>query len=139
MDVRKVIRYLPLIALIAVLGCGPNRSILESANRNSAPAANTSIDKSSLEQDLDAMSNADFKVVFVLRRKDGAEFDAADRGIVRQNTSQANRRVSADGGRAVIVGSNFPLDPANIAALKENFQFEDHSPAQGNSNSNGAN
>ena len=132
-------RALLLIGAFFVLGCGPNQSILESANRNTAPAVNTSIEKSSMEQDLDAMRNADFKVVFVLRRKDGAEFDAIDRGIVRQNTSQANRRVAADGGRAVIVGSNFPLDPKAIDLLKERFSFEDHSPKEVNSNSNAAN
>src|SRR5688572_13007854 len=107
-------RAFSLIAVLLLAGCGPNRSILESANRNGSPVSNTSIEKSSMEQDLDAMRNADFRVVFVLRRKDGAEFDADDRAVVRQNTAQANRRVAADDGRAVIVGSNFPLDPAAI-------------------------
>ena len=133
-------RILLFIAAVGfALGCGPNQSILESANRNTAPAANTSIEKSSMEQDLDAMRNADFRVVFVLRRKDGAEFDSEDRAVVRQNTTQANRRVSADGGRAVIVGSNFPLDPKGMELLKQRFNFEDHSPTTVNSNSNTAN
>ena len=133
-------RVLPLIfAALFAIGCGPNQSILESANRNTTPAANISIEKSSMEQDLDAMRNADFRVVFVLRRKDGAEFDAADRAVVRDNTTQANRRVSADNGRAVIVGSNFPLDPKGMELLKERFTFEDHSPVGINSNANTAN
>ena len=129
-------RALPFIVVLAAAGCGPNQSILESSNRDSTPLSNISIEKSSMEQDLDAMRNADFRVVFVLRRKDGAEFDAADRGIVREHTSQANRRVAADGGRAVIVGSNFPLDPKAIDLLRERFAFEDHSPPEANSNSN---
>ncbi len=128
-----------VIAVLVSAGCGPNRSILESSNRNSGPATNTSIEKSSMGQDLDAMKNADFRVVFVLRRRDGVEFDATDRAVVRQNTNQANRRVSADEGRAVIVGSNFPLDPAGVEVLKERFLFEDHSPMQVISNSNVAN
>lgn len=139
MITTKGLHALLLIAAIFVIGCGPNQSILESANRNTAPASNISIERSSMEQDLDAMRNADFKVVFVLRRKDGAEFDTEDRGIVRQNTSQANRRVSADGGKAVIVGSNFPLDPKGMELLKERFLFEDHSLQGVNSNSNAAN
>lgn len=132
-------RALLLIGAVFALACGPNQSILESANRNTAPRSNTSIEKSSMEQDLDAMRNADFRVVFVLRRKDGAEFDASDRAVVREHTSQANRRVAADGGRAVIVGSNFPLDPKAIELLKERFSFEDHSPQDLNSNANAAN
>ena len=132
----KAISALSLAAVLFAGGCGPNRSILESGNGNAASIpGKSSIEKSSMDQDLDAMRNADFKVVFVLRRKDGAEFDTADRGVVRQHTGQANRRVAADNGRAVIVGSNFPLDPAGIAILKERFLFEDHSPPEANTNS----
>lgn len=120
------------------IGCGPNESILKSAE-NRTPAANVSIEKSSMDQDLDAMRTADFKVVLVLRRKDGGEFDAEDRAVVRQNTATANRRVAADNARAVIVGSNFPIDEKNLAVLRERFIFEDHSPQAENANANTAN
>ena len=115
--------------------CGPNESILRSGENN-APAANVPIEKSSMGQDLEAMRTADFKVIFVLRRKDGGEFDAEDRAVVRQNTAQANRRVSADNARAVIVGSNFQIEQKNMQALKDRFLFEDHSPTPSTMNSN---
>ncbi len=92
-----------------------------------------------MEQDLQAMRNAEFSTVFVLRRKDGGQFDSVDRLVVRENTALANRRVTGDEEKAVIVGSNFPIDPKNLAALRERFQFEDHSPpppANTNSNAN---
>lgn len=130
---------LAAIFLAAVtMACGPNQEILRSAE-NKVPAANVSIEKSSMEQDLDAMRTADFAVVFVLRRKDGGEFDAQDRAFVRDNTSQANRRVAADNSRAVIVGSNFQLEEKSLAALKERFLFEDHSPQAANTSSNTVN
>jgi hypothetical protein len=139
---RQVLSIFAFAVILFSAGCAPNKSILESSNRNSpTQPGNLAIEKSSLEQDLDAMGNADFKVVFVLRRRDGAEFDAVDKAVVRQNTAQANRRVASEGGRAVIVGSNFPLDPAGVDVMKERFLFEDHSPPVGasNSNSNAAN
>jgi hypothetical protein len=123
---------------IFITACGPNQDILRSAE-NKVPAANVSIEKSSMEQDLDAMRTADFAVVFVLRRKDRGEFDAQDRAFVRDNTAQANRRVAADNSRAVIVGSNFALEEKNLSALKERFIFEDHSPQPPNESSNTAN
>lgn len=127
---------MPFLIAAAFSGCGPNQSILKSGSQNTSPAANVSIDKSSMEQDLEAMRTAQFSVVFVLRRKDGGEFDANDRAVVRTNTSQANRRVAADEGRAIIVGSNFPIPPQNMNSLQERFLIEDHSPPAGSSNSN---
>jgi hypothetical protein len=124
-----------LITISAIAACSPNENILRSAE-NKIPAANMPIERSSMDQDLEAMRTADFKVIFVLRRKDGGEFDAEDRAVVRQNTAQANRRVSADNGSAVIVGSNFQIEQKNLAALKERFLFEDHSPMPQDVNSN---
>jgi hypothetical protein len=122
--------------VLASSGCGPNQAILESVNQKSTPSANVSIERSSMEQDLEAMRNAQFSVVFVLRRKDGGEFDADDRTVVRTNTSQANRRVAADDGRAIIVGSNFPIPPENMKPLQERFLIHDHSPPAETADSN---
>jgi hypothetical protein len=126
-----------MIGVVAAVSsaCGPNENILRSAE-NKTPAVNVPIEKSSMEQDLEAMSTADFKVIFVLRRRDGSEFDAEDRAVVRQNTAQANRRVSADNGRAVIVGSNFQIEQKSLVRLKERFLFEDHSSTADAPNSN---
>lgn len=132
---RAACLILLTIPTLVFSACGPNESILRSAE-NKAPSANVPIDKSSMEQDLEAMRTADFKVIFVLRRKDGGEFDPEDRALVRQNTAQANRRVSADNGRAVIVGSNFGIEQKSMEALKERFLFEDHSPTAPAGNSN---
>ncbi len=125
-----------LLAMFFISGCGPNQSILESGNRNSRPAANVSIEKSSLEQDLEAMRTAQFAVVFVIRRKDAGVFDPDDRRVVRDNTSQANRRVAAEEGKAIIVGSNFSIPPQNMKLLQERFVIEDHSPPAAAANTN---
>ncbi|HVF47185.1 MAG TPA: hypothetical protein VNA17_06440, partial [Pyrinomonadaceae bacterium] len=66
--------------------------------------------------------------IFELRRRDGAEIDAEDRGVIRVHTSTANRRVSTDDGRAFLIGSNNQLPPDGMKALAERFAVTDHSP-----------
>ena len=50
-----------------------------------------------------------------------------DRSLIRQQTDQANRRVSSDGGKAVVVGSNFPLLVEKYAPLRDRFDIENFS------------
>lgn len=118
-------------------GCGPNEGVLKSGKET--PQANAASDKSPFEQDLDAMRNADFIYVYVLRRKDGGMIGAEDRGVIKLHTSLANRRVSSDDDKAFIIGSNTPLPPPNLMALYDRFAVENYSqppPANTNVNSN---
>jgi len=75
------------------------------------------------------MRTAGFSFIYVLRRKDGGVIDPEDKSVIRVQTTQANRRVSADDGKAVIVGSNFQLAPHNMAAIYQRFAVENYSPA----------
>ena len=82
-----------------------------------------------LERDLDAMRDAQFLFVYVLRRKDGAPLDSDDRRYAGQTIPQEmNRRVISDAGRAIVVGSNFRIPPEIQTLLAERFVFEDRSP-----------
>ena len=117
------------------LACGPNQRILESSNENqpaSEPIAvnsNTAPAASSFEQDLNAMSTADFNFIYVFRRKDGGVLDADDKRFIGGNTlPEMNRRKLSDGGKALIMGSNFrPQDPSMLVRYKARFAFEDFS------------
>ena len=56
--------------------------------------------------------------------------DAADKELISRNTgSQANRRRLSDGGRAVIIGSNFPFLPNLLDELQQKFKTENYSKA----------
>jgi hypothetical protein len=127
-----------LIFIIALTACGSNDKILQSGK--STPG-NNSTARSAIEDDLTAMRNADFRFVFVLRRKDGAVMDAEDRSVIKANTAEANRRVSSDEDRAFVIGTNNALPPEKLAALYQRFAVENHSPeppADANSNANAA-
>jgi hypothetical protein len=126
-----------LLAFAALTAaCGPNQRIMQSANENTAAAANEHIASNSnaapalgtFEQDLNAMRTADFRFIYVFRRKDGAPLNTDDKGYLSGTIpSEINRRRLSDAGRAVIIGSNFRLPPETLKAFADRFAFEDHS------------
>jgi hypothetical protein len=123
----------PLLALL-LIACGANEGILKSGKET--PSSNSQPSKTEFEQDLDAMRTADFKFVYVLRRKDGGPIDAEDRSSIKINTVDANRRVGSDDGKAFIIGTNTAIAPSNMLALYGRFAVEDRSPAPQPDNSN---
>ena len=74
------------------------------------------------------MRTADFQFIYVLRRKDGGTIDAEDRGVIKMQTSTANRRVAADDDKAFIIGTNVPIPPQNMAAIYNRFAVENYAP-----------
>ena len=77
------------------------------------------------------MQNADFNFIYIFRRRDGAAFTPDDKRFAADNLPpEINRRKLVDGGKAVIVGSNFLLPQPNWAAMSERFSVEDRSKPQ---------
>jgi len=127
-----------LSLLVLAAACGANEVILRSG-KDASPQANTGSDKTSFARDLESMRNADFKFIYVLRRKDGTAINAEDRGVIKLRTADANRRLSADDDKAFIIGSNVQLSPPNMIALYDRFAVENYSPPpipETNSNAN---
>ena len=123
------------LSLIAS-GCGPNESILKSGKET--PGANVET-ATPFDKELEAMRTADFQFIYVLRRKDGGKIDAEDRGVIKVNTTTANRRVAADDDKAFIIGTNTAILPQNMAALYQRFAVDNYSqppPANSNANAN---
>lgn len=121
-------RLILFAAIFMSIACAPNQRILDSAKENeraaNLPAANRPV--SDLESDLAAMRDAEFYHVYVLRRKDGATLDADDKRFVGGvTTAEINRRLVSDGGKAIILGSNYKLTPEILKLLTQRFAFED--------------
>jgi len=122
-----------IVATVAAFAaCTPNQRIVNSSaeyNKTTAPTERSGTpEPAKVENDIAAMKTADFNFVYVFRRKDGGEFDADDRAFLNANTPyEINRRKLSDGGRALVIGSNFKFPPENFAQLKERYSFEDHS------------
>jgi hypothetical protein len=121
-------------------GCGANQGVLKSGKENAQPTS-TASPKSAFESDMDAMKTAGFSFVYVLRRKDSGKLDAADRSLIKAQTTDTNRRVATDEDRAVMIGSNAQLPDANLNALRERFNIDitaEPPPANTNANANQA-
>lgn len=138
-----------MFAICVIAACGPNQRILESANEN-RPADIADGNSNSVpapvgfDQDLESMRTADFKFILVFRKKDGQAMDASDKDWISKNVgAQANRRMLSDGGKAIIIGSNFPFPPLPKGSgdrfKMDNFSKADSGPVfvNANVNSNG--
>ena len=129
------VKSFPLFVGLLV-GCGANDTVLRSGKETPSGTATV---QSTFASDLESMRTAGFGFIYVLRRKDGELMNNEDRGVIRLNTASANRRFSADEGRAFIIGSNPPIPPQNIAALYKRFAVEDYSPPPASNTNAGAN
>ena len=116
-----------ILVSIFASACGANESILKSGKETPAQA-NVESGKTPFTREIDAMRTADFRFVYVLRRKDGGPIDSEDRGVIKVQTATANRRVAADDDKAFIIGSNVEIPPQNMTALFNRFVVENYSP-----------
>ena len=134
-----------LVFALSMGSCTPNQRIIESnAERapESAPESHP-IAPPKIEDDIAAMKTADFNFIFVFRRKDGGELDKDDRAFMNGHIPyEINRKQIVDGGKALLIGSNYRVPADDFKALKERFLFEDFSkpeseitPANSNANS----
>jgi len=79
------------------------------------------------ERDLKYVRDAHFAYVWVFSRRDGKEFTKEDSEALRTNAPRVVDWVTTDSNRKVIGGSNFAIDPPQMAALEKRFKVEDYS------------
>ncbi len=107
--------------------CGPNEGILKSGKETPSPS-NGKAAMTSAERDVEDMRTANFTLILVLRRRDGGPIDAEDRAVIKAQTSEANRRIASDDGKAFVIGANGLIPTEKLATLQARFAVEDHSP-----------
>jgi hypothetical protein len=126
------------LTVILSFGCGANETVLKSGKENAQPTS-TASPKSAFESDMDGMQTAGFSFIYVLRRTDGGPIDAQDKTFIKAHTTDTNRRVASDEGKAILIGTNQPIPPIHLEALYGRFAVENHSPpppANTNTNAN---
>ena len=121
-------------AALVSFGCGANEGVLQSGRESPTPAAPTGVaaNVDPFEREMAEVQEAKFTWLYVVRRRDGGILNSEDKAFVRQHTTDANRRVVADGGKAVIIGSNYSITADGAQILKQRFDVTDLStpPAQ---------
>ncbi len=79
------------------------------------------------EQRLKIVRDAHFKYVWVFSRLDGRPFTPDDSQVLHTNAPKVVDWVGMDDKKKFIAGSNFPIDPPQLAALEKRFKIEDYS------------
>ena len=130
-DMKKLLKHGAAIFLSITMG------IAFSACRRASPADDQTPDTSTyrpestpatqFERDLKFVRDGHFTHVWVFSRKDGKELTKEDSDVLRTNAPRVVDWVTTDGNKKVIGGSNFDIDPPNLAALQKRFKVEDYS------------
>lgn len=132
--------FLICVLSVFLYGCSDNQTAVNenrAANKNVSNKPeppknlNTPFDKA-----LFSVRVADFDQVLVFRRKDGGDFNNADKDFLRQNSPNApeqnvNRWIRCDDGKCYIAGTNFDFSRANLIALQNRFEVKDWSKGDG--------
>jgi len=79
------------------------------------------------EQNLKSVRDGHFKYIWVFTRIDGKPFTPEDRPILTSNAPRVVDWVGTKDMKTYIAGSNFPIAPANLAALQKRYKIEDYS------------
>jgi hypothetical protein len=79
------------------------------------------------EQKLKIVQDAHFQHVWVFTRLDGKEFTSEDSQLLRTNAPKVVDWVGLDDKKTYIAGSNFPIEPPNLAVLLKRYKIEDYS------------
>ena len=82
---------------------------------------------SEFEQKLKFVRDAHFTYVWIFTRKDGAVFTSEDTQILHKNAPNVIDWVKVGDMKKFIAGSNFPIDPPQLAVLQKRYKIEDYS------------
>jgi len=83
-----------------------------------------------LEQKLKDIRDAHFQYVWVFSRADGKEFTSEDSEILHTNAPRVVDWIGMNDKKKYIAGSNFPIEPKNLAVLQKRYKIEDMSAAR---------
>jgi hypothetical protein len=79
------------------------------------------------ERDLKFVRDGHYTRIWVFSRKDGKPLVKEDSESLRTNAPKVVDWVTTDENKKVIGGSNFDIEPAQMAALQKRFKVEDYS------------
>ena len=126
---NSIITIFVAVALLVAIssGCRRRTNSEEEAPPDTSTYHPEATPATQFERDLKYVRDAHFAYVWVFSRKDGKEFTKEDSEALRTNAPGVVDWVTTDSNRKVIGGSNFAIDPPQMAALEKRFKIEDYS------------
>lgn len=82
---------------------------------------------SDFEQKLKFARDAHFTHIWLFTRKDGTVFTKEDTEILHTNAPNVVDWLKVGDMKQFIAGSNFPIDPPQMAVLQKRYKIEDYS------------
>ena len=128
----KTLRYSALIVLVtfaavSFTACRRRGASADDETPDTSTYRPESTPVTQFERDLKYIRDGHFAYVWIFSRKDGKELTPEDSDALRTNAPKVVDWVTTDEKKRVIAGSNFPLEPAQMAALQKRFNVEDYS------------
>jgi len=131
LDMSEPIKAISLTCLMIALGLSFSACKRSSSEEDETPDNSTyrpeSTPTTEFEQKLKVVRDAHFQYVWVFTRIDGRAFTPEDSQLLHTNAPKVVDWVGMDDKKKFIAGSNFPIEPPNLAALQKRFQIEDYS------------
>jgi hypothetical protein len=116
-----------LAVAIAIFFTGCHRSTSGNDTPDTSTYRPEATPATQFERDLKFIHDGHFTHIWVFSRKDDKEFTKEDSEVLRVNAPKVVDWVTTDANKKVIAGSNFELEPAQLAALQKRFKIEDYS------------
>jgi len=131
----KTLRFIALIAVLtsaaaSFAACHRRGASSDDETPDTSTYRPESTPATQFERDLKYIRDGHFAYVWIFSRKDGKELTSEDSDALRTNAPKVVDWVTTDEKKRVIAGSNFPLEPAQMAALQKRFNIEDVSEAR---------
>jgi hypothetical protein len=122
----QVVSAIVLASVVIIFFAGCRRSSSTDETPDTSTYRPESTPATQFERDLKFIRDGHFKRVWVFSRKDDKEFTKEDSDALRANAPRVVDWVTTDAKKKVIGGSNFDLEPAQMAALQKRFKVEDY-------------
>lgn len=130
-SMSKLTQLLVIGTVIGAISIGASGCRRQSSDNEGPPDASTyrplPTPATEFEQRLKEVRDAHFQHTWVFRRLDGKEFTSEDSEILRTNAPRVVDWIGTSDKKTYIAGSNFPIEPQNLAALQKRYKIEDYS------------
>jgi hypothetical protein len=120
-----IVILVTLLLLTAFSAC--KRAATEEETPDNSAYRPESTPATEFEQKLKIMRDGHFKYVWVFSRLDGKQFTSDDSAVLHTNAPKVVDWVKMEDMKKYFAGSNFPIDPPQLAALQKRFKIEDYS------------
>lgn len=114
-------------ALTSFSSCKRKTSSEEDETPDTSTYRPESTPATEFEQKLKVVRDGHFQHVWIFSRIDGQAFTPEDSQLLHTNAPKVVDWVGMDDKKKFIAGSNFPIDPPNLAVLQKRFRIEDYS------------